>query len=160
MYCRWGLRTQWNVALVSEEEFSIRDKVRKVSKRASETCEQTLHRQEQNRTHMISINTYHLACAEGSALQCCMFIVASIASQLCVKQLMLARIEILWNGCVIEVCFNSAVWNIPTAIFMCRNIICGYSKYLLPCSNVSCDWSALSAFSANLMLFEKFPNRR
>ena len=26
--------------------------------------------QEQNQTHMISIDTYHLACAEGSALQC------------------------------------------------------------------------------------------
>ena len=50
----------------------VRDNVRKASKRASETREQTnLHKQEQNRTHMISINTYHLACAEGSALQCC-----------------------------------------------------------------------------------------
>ena len=38
-------------------------KVRKASKRAFETREQILHRQEQNRTH--------LACAEGSALQCC-----------------------------------------------------------------------------------------
>ena len=50
---------------MAEEEL---DKVRKASKKASETREQTLHRQEQNRTHMISINTYHLACAEGSAL--------------------------------------------------------------------------------------------
>ena len=53
-------------ALLSEEELLVtkeRDKVRKASKRASETREQTLHRQEQNRTH--------LACAEGSALQCC-----------------------------------------------------------------------------------------
>ena len=58
-------------ALLSEEELLVRDKFRKASKRASETREQTLHRQEQNRTHMISINTYHLACAEGSALQCC-----------------------------------------------------------------------------------------
>ena len=59
-------------ALVSEEEL---DKVHKASitKRASETREQTLHRQEQNQTHMISINTYHLACAEDSALQCCSF---------------------------------------------------------------------------------------
>ena len=40
-----------------------RDKHRKASKRASETREQTSHRQEQNRTH--------LACAEVSALQCC-----------------------------------------------------------------------------------------
>ena len=79
------------------KSFSIREKVRKASKKASETSEQTLHRQEQNQTHMISINTYHLACAEGSALQCCMFIVVSIASQLCVKQLMLTRIEIYWN---------------------------------------------------------------
>ena len=54
-------------ALVSEEEL---DKV-KASKRASETCEQTLHRQEQNQTRMISTNTYYLACTEGSALQCC-----------------------------------------------------------------------------------------
>ena len=38
-------------ALLSEEELLVtkeRDKVRKASKRASETCEQTLHRQEQN----------------------------------------------------------------------------------------------------------------
>ena len=62
-------------ALLSEEELLVRDKVCKASKRASETCEQPLHRQEQNRTHkiMISINTYHLACVEGSALQCCSF---------------------------------------------------------------------------------------
>ena len=52
-------------ALVSEEELLVTkegDKVRKASKRASETRGQTLHRQ-QNRTH--------LACAEGSALPCC-----------------------------------------------------------------------------------------
>ena len=42
--------------LLSEEELLVRDKVRKVSKKASETHEQTLHRQEENRTHMISIN--------------------------------------------------------------------------------------------------------
>ena len=38
-------------ALLSEEELLVRkekDKVHKASKRASETCEQTLHRQEQN----------------------------------------------------------------------------------------------------------------
>ena len=34
----------------------IRDKVRKPSKKVSETREQTLHRQEQNQTHT-SINT-------------------------------------------------------------------------------------------------------
>ena len=52
-------------ALLSEEELLVtkeRDKP-KVSTRASETREQALHRQEQNQTH--------LACAEGSALQCC-----------------------------------------------------------------------------------------
>ena len=38
-------------ALLSEEELLVRDKVRKASKRASETREQTLHRQEQNQTH-------------------------------------------------------------------------------------------------------------
>ena len=62
------------LGLLSEEELlvrNLRDKVRKASKRASETRERTLHRQEQNRTHMASINTYHIACAEGSALQCC-----------------------------------------------------------------------------------------
>ena len=32
-----------------------RDKVHKASKRASETCEQTLHRLEQNQTHMASM---------------------------------------------------------------------------------------------------------
>ena len=54
-------------SLLSEKELLVRDKVRK---RASETCEQTLHRQEQNQTHLISINNYHLACTEGSARQC------------------------------------------------------------------------------------------
>ena len=54
-------------ALLSEKELLVRDKVRKASKRASETREQTSHRQEQNRTHMISMNTYHLACAKGSS---------------------------------------------------------------------------------------------
>ena len=29
---------------------------------------------------MISINTYHLACAEGSALQCCSFFCALIVN--------------------------------------------------------------------------------
>ena len=68
------------LGLLSEEELlvrNLRDKVRKVSKRASETRERTLHRQEQNRTHMASISTYHLACAEGSALQCCSFLLHS-----------------------------------------------------------------------------------
>ena len=40
-----------NALLLAEEELLVtkeRDKVHKVSKRASETCEQTLHRQEQN----------------------------------------------------------------------------------------------------------------
>ena len=41
-------------ALVSEEEL-LDTKVRKASKRASETREQTLHRREQNRTHMASM---------------------------------------------------------------------------------------------------------
>ena len=50
--------------LLSEEELLVRDKVCRASKRASETREQTLHRQKQNRTHMISVNTCHLACAE------------------------------------------------------------------------------------------------
>ena len=59
-------------ALLSEEQLLVtkeRDKVRKVSKRASETCEQTFHRQEQKQTH--------LACAEGSACQCCSFLIAT-----------------------------------------------------------------------------------
>ena len=46
-----------------------RDKVRKASRIASETHEQTLHRQEQNRTC--------LACTEGSALQYCSFCVGA-----------------------------------------------------------------------------------
>ena len=53
-------------ALLSEEQLLVtkeRDIVRKASKRASETHEQTLHRQEHNQTH--------LARAKGSALQCC-----------------------------------------------------------------------------------------
>ena len=49
-----------------------------MSKRASETREQTLHRQEHSWTHMISINTYHLACAEGSALQFCSFFIEAM----------------------------------------------------------------------------------
>ena len=63
--------TKRRKSLLFEEELLVRkerDKVRKASKRASETREQTLHRQEQNQTHMA---TYHLACTEGSALQCC-----------------------------------------------------------------------------------------
>ena len=42
-------------ALVSEEELLETKSVRKASKKASETREQTLHKQEQNQTHMISI---------------------------------------------------------------------------------------------------------
>ena len=45
-------------ALLSEEELLVtkqRDKRRKASKRASETCQQTLHRQEQIQTHMASM---------------------------------------------------------------------------------------------------------
>ena len=40
-------------ALLSEKELlaKVRDKVHKAGKRASETREQTLHRQEQNQTH-------------------------------------------------------------------------------------------------------------
>ena len=60
-------------ALLSEEELLVtkeRDKGHKASKRASETREQTLHTgQEQNQTH--------LACAEGSALQCCSLVLKS-----------------------------------------------------------------------------------
>ena len=44
-------------ALLSERV--IRDKVRKASKRASETRKQTLHRQEQNQTHMASMRALH-----------------------------------------------------------------------------------------------------
>ena len=62
-------------ALLSEKELLVRDKVCKASKRASETYEQTLHGQEQSRTHMISINTYHLASTKGSALECCSFLI-------------------------------------------------------------------------------------
>ena len=62
--------------LLSVEELIVtKDKVRKVSKRASETREQTLHRQEQNRRH--------LACAESSALQCC-----SLHSLACISRLL------------------------------------------------------------------------
>ena len=47
-------------ALLSEEEL-FRDKVSKASKRASETREQTLHRQEQNRTHDTCDKHKHLS---------------------------------------------------------------------------------------------------
>ena len=55
-------------ALLSEKLLVTkeRDKVHKTSKRASETREQNLHKQEQNQTH--------LACTKGSALQCCSLI--------------------------------------------------------------------------------------
>ena len=50
-------------ALLSEEQLIVaKETVCKASKRASATCEQTLHRREQNRTH--------LACTEGSVIQC------------------------------------------------------------------------------------------
>ena len=52
-----------------EEELRVRDKVSKASQRASKTREQTLHMQA--RTDMISMNTFHIACAKGSTLQCC-----------------------------------------------------------------------------------------
>ena len=60
-------------ALLSERV--IRDKVRKASKRASETRKRlcTGKNRTEHMIHVISINTYHLACAEGSALQCCSF---------------------------------------------------------------------------------------
>ena len=57
-------------ALLSEEELLVRDNVckAKLLKHVSRLCT------DKNRTkHMISMNTYHLACAEGSALQCCSF---------------------------------------------------------------------------------------
>ena len=60
--------------LQSEEELLVtkeRDKVCKASKRVSETREQTLQWQEQNRTH--------LACTEGSALQCCSLLVCTVS---------------------------------------------------------------------------------
>ena len=75
---------KYSKALLSEEELLVtkeRDKVRKASKRASKTREQALHRQEQNRTH--------LACAEGSALQCCslMLLTGGTISELVQMQL-------------------------------------------------------------------------
>ena len=66
-----------------------RDNVCKVSKRASETREQALHRQEQNRTH--------LACAEGSALQCCSYwmvaVLSSVDTSLSVDSLSLTDVD-------------------------------------------------------------------
>ena len=58
-------------AWLSEEELSVKDKVNKASKRASEIREQTLHMQA--RTEPNTYDTYHTACAESSALQCCSF---------------------------------------------------------------------------------------
>ena len=56
-------------ALLSEEELLVtkeRDKVHKASKRASETREQTLHRQEQNQTarvlHFSAVHFFSKAC--------------------------------------------------------------------------------------------------
>ena len=70
-------------ALLSEEELLVKDKVHNTSKRASETREQTLHKQEQNRTHMIDKhNTYHLACVEGSALHCCSLFYSTVCLHL------------------------------------------------------------------------------
>jgi len=65
-------------ALVSEEEL---DKVREASKKASETHEQTLHRQGQNQTHNYDKHKcLHLVCAKGSALlnQCCSFLEVTV----------------------------------------------------------------------------------
>ena len=64
-------------ALLSEEELLVRDKVNKVSERVSEKCEQTLHMQARTEPKTYdrqSINTYHVACAKGSAFHCCSFI--------------------------------------------------------------------------------------
>ena len=52
-------------ALQSEEELFVRkerNRVRKASKRASETRKQTLHRQEQNQTHITSMRTLNRLC--------------------------------------------------------------------------------------------------
>ena len=60
--------------------------MRMASMRDSETFEQTVQRKERDRMLkpvMISINTYHLPCAEGSALQCCSFVMASRLFQNC-----------------------------------------------------------------------------
>ena len=73
-------------ALLSEEELFSWRQVCKEGKRASETREQSLHRQEQNRTHIISINTSHLACDEGSALQCCSFFMQAFLVKNCRKK--------------------------------------------------------------------------
>ena len=57
VYCCWEPKNIMKLrkALLSKEELLVtkeRDKVCKASKRASETHEQTLHRQEQNQTHI------------------------------------------------------------------------------------------------------------
>ena len=67
-----------------------KDKLHKACERASEICEQTLHKQEQNRMRMASMreprdsdrlthkyNHMH-CCAEGLALQCLSFIIVLI----------------------------------------------------------------------------------
>jgi len=61
-------------ALLSKEDLlatKSTKRVRELLKHVSRLC---TCRQEQNGTHMININTYHIACAEGSALQCCSLI--------------------------------------------------------------------------------------
>ena len=75
--------------LLSEEELLLRDKVHKASKRASETREQTLHRQEQNRTHAVNQEIFVTVFARSDAAATIYFIAqfcaASIRERLLIK---------------------------------------------------------------------------
>ena len=76
MYCCWGAweRNETQKSLTvwgrvsSETTWKSTKRVRELLKHVSRLC---TCRQEQNRTHMISINTYHIACAKGSAFMQC-----------------------------------------------------------------------------------------
>ena len=65
MYYCWGTSERIETgrkALLSKDELIVmRDKIRKASKRASETREQALHRQEQNRTHLACARVLHFS---------------------------------------------------------------------------------------------------
>ena len=73
---------------------------------------------------MIGINTYHLACAEGSALQCCSFMECSNYWNLAPNINWIFKIN---NHCN---CLNGQV--LLSFVFSCYNVSRFYYQFLLP----------------------------
>ena len=102
-------------ALVSKEELlgtKSAKWVRKLLKHMSRFCTG------KNRTkHVISINTYHLACAKGSALQCCSFVswsaniaICTFTEQACKFVCLLDSMAYTCNGHHMNFCILFLKW--------------------------------------------------